>query len=161
MLNEQKKEVDQELDKEEEVDADLATQLGISAINDPSLEEGLIGMVQSADPSMVAGQFLGQLITQIKTNLDDNNAHLSDRVWMADGGVVDRLASMLSERIASETGIAVAPDDIYADTAEYFKFLVHAGQANQQAQQGAPAPGVPAGPFAQQASQQPVGGGMF
>lgn len=139
MQEDMNKDISQKLSKDEEVDARLATAMGHAALSTPEIQQGLEGMLSSADPTMAAGQVLANMVMQMREQAESNNLGLSDSIWMAQGGVADRLA----ETMASNIGDPNQADAIWEEALNVFKLATKAG-TQQQAPQGTP---VPAGPI--------------
>lgn len=140
------------LSKEEEADASLATSMGAVVLATPEFQQGLAGMAQSADPVMVAGQVLAGLILNLKEQSMQNSMELSDKIWMAENGVADRLADDIATAIEAATGADLSGQEqkIWIEALNVIKMAGKAGTGAAPAG-GASAPG-PAAP------QQPMGG---
>lgn len=134
-----------ELTEEEEIDARLATAMGHAALSTPEVKQALEGMMSAAEPPMAAGQMLANLITQMKEQSDAQGLGMSDNIWMAEGGVSDRL----SETIATNMGEPEAATAIRQEVLEVLKMGAQVGEQNAQAGAQAPpqAGPVPSGPM--------------
>ncbi len=143
------------LSKEQEIDVNLASAMGLTAINTPQISEALVGMAQSADPVMAVGQFVAQLILNLKEQSVNNNVPLDDKIWMAEGGVADRIIDEAILNLTTEgvDGLAGTNDAVLEEVMNVLKL---AGQAGGPPQGGAP-PQQPAAPTAPVAPQM---GGM-
>lgn len=141
-----------QLTKEEEVDARLATAMGEAALGTPEMQQGIVGMVQSAEPVMASGQVLANMIMQMKEKADEQGLNLSDRIWMAQGGVADRLADRLANTVQSLAGVPIGDqgDAIWEEALNVFKLAM-------QTQQGGQAPGAPQAPQAAPQGMGPMG----
>ena len=147
------------LSKEQEVDADLATAMGLKVISDPSISQALGELTSSAEPNMALGQFVAQLVMTIKEQSQQNDMAIDDSVWLANGGVVDRLIDQLRIEV-EDLGISIPVGDealINEEVLNVLKLASKAGTGQPQATQAA-------GPqLLQGAPQTPMGrdiGGM-
>lgn len=140
------------LTKEEEVDANLATAMGATALYVPEMQEAIVGLAQSADPVMVAGQLVANLVVNVKEQSMTRGLDLSDKIWLADGGVADRLADELCKVIDATTGQDMdgMTDKVWIEALNVLKMMN--GGPQQGRGQGAPetapqpAGGAPMGP---------------
>ncbi len=148
------------LSKEEEADASLATAMGAVVLATPEFQQGLSGMAQSADPVMVAGQVLAGLIMNLKEQAMQNSMDLSDKIWMAENGVADRLADDIIRALEATTGAELAGQEqkVWIEALNVMKMAAKAGSATPAGGMGAPPP-QPAPP---QGGMGPMGmmGGM-
>lgn len=147
------------LSKEQEVDADLATAMGLKVISDPFTSQALGELTSSAEPNMALGQFVAQLVMTIKEQSQQNDMAIDDSVWLANGGVVDRLIDQLRIEV-EDLGISIQVGDealINEEVLNVLKLASKAGTGQPQAPQAA-------GPqLLQGAPQTPMGrdiGGM-
>ena len=138
-----------DLSKEEEVDVNLATAMGATALYVPEMQEAIVGLAKSADPVMVAGQLVANLVINIKEQSMSRGLDFSDKIWLADGGVADRLADEICKVIDALTGedMEQQADKVWIEAINVLKMMK--GGADQQGQQpgAAAAPGAaPMGP---------------
>lgn len=137
-----------QLSEEQEVDADLATAMGIRVMADPKTQEGLGQLVGAAEPSMALGQFIAQLVLNIKEQSEKAGMPIDDMVWMADGGVVDRLIDQARIDV-EDFGVSIpagGEDVINEEVMNVLKLASKSGSAPQEAPQGAGGPPLLQGP---------------
>jgi hypothetical protein len=152
-----------QLSDEQEADADLATAIGRNVIANPDMQQAMSQLVKSADPVMALGQFVSQLVMNVKEKAQQSDMPIDDMVWMASGGVVERLieeSAILAETFGVDVPKA-AEAAIYEEVMNVLKMASKAGSQPQQpgAPQGQPQP-TQGGPQLLQA-QPPVEGGMY
>lgn len=141
------------LSEEAEADANLATALGVKFMLEPDMQQNMGKMLSAADPVMAMGQFLSQMIMNIKEQADANGLALDDQIWLARGGVVERLfdqGSMIAESMGIDLPASAEPA-VVKEVMNVLKMAAQSGQggAQQQAPQGPPM------------MQQGQGGGMM
>lgn len=95
----------------------------------------------SSDPAQVIGQFLIQMIKSLDENMP-NNAKLSRRIWLAQGGWVEQVMDMIIEEFDLDYAIA--------DKAEVYIGTTIAQMAKAGQTSGSPAPQP------QDAAQMPI-----
>lgn len=132
-----------DLSKEEEIDARLATAMGHAALATPEIKQGLEGMLSSAEPTMAAGQVLANMVMQMREQAESANLGLSDNIWMAQGGVADRLA----ETMASNIGAPDQAGAIWEEALNVFKLASKVGNDQQGAPAAPQGPAMPSGPI--------------
>jgi hypothetical protein len=96
----------------------------------------------------VLGNFLASAMDRINQKLQQKGMDLSPNIWLAEGGVVDRLLDEVEE-LASKAGVAFDDAVSSAVFAEVVDQLKLAGQANAKGQSAPPAgppPGMGAPP---------------
>jgi hypothetical protein len=134
------------LDDAQEADADLATAIGVRVMHEPDMMGALEQLLGSAEPVMAMGQFISQLVMNIKEKSDQSGMPIDDMVWMAKGGVVDRLidqASLLAETFGVDMPASAEPA-VMQEVMNVIKLAGSAGQGGGQPQpQGAPVAGPP------------------
>ena len=141
------------LSEEQETDARLGAALGVALISNPQMEEAIVKLVSSADPVMALGQYLGTTVLGLKQNADKNGLALDDSVWLAEGGVVDRMTDQLILNLSAKgmDDLRGQEDAIADETMNVLKMASQTGQQQQgppQPQAGPPAPvaGPPVAP---------------
>lgn len=144
------------LSKEQETDAKLASTIGLMLITNPDMEKGMIQLVQSGDPVAMLGQFIGTTIIKLKEQTMQNGLDIDDMVWMAKGGVTDRLIdqAILNLDAKGMDDLDGANDAVAEEVLNVIKLAGKIGQGGGQQQ---PQGGAPMGPEQQAAPQQPMG----
>lgn len=86
------------LGDEENLDAEIAENLGMKLMQTPEAQQTLQGAVgEGGDPVAKLGVFFSQLIDKIQTKFDSTDTPLSPRIWLSQGGVLDSWIEDLSE----------------------------------------------------------------
>lgn len=141
------------LSEEQEADADLATAIGVRLMNEPDMQQAIGQLVNSAEPTMAIGQFVGQMVMNIKEKSMQAQMDIDDQVWLAEGGVVDRLIEQASLE-AESFGVSLprgAEAAVQEEVMNVLKLAASSGQGGQPQQQaGSPMVQAP----------MMVGGGM-
>lgn len=134
------------LTDEEETDVDLATAMANVALSMPEVTDSLDQMVQSAEPVLAIGQFIANMVLNIKEQAMTQGLNLSDKIWLAEGGVVDRIDDSVVQNLAQRTGLDLTQDmqKIWIETLNVFKLAAKTGQAAAAKQQNTPPQGAPA-----------------
>lgn len=147
------------LSKEQEIDANLATAMGLTAMQTPQIKEAMLGMAQSADPVMAVGQFVAQMILNLKEQSMNNKVPLDDKIWMAEGGVADRIIddAILDLTTEGVDGLAGTNDAVLEEVINVIKLAGKAGSGGQGPQ--AAGPPMPQGAV-EQGPVMPQMGGM-
>lgn len=139
----------QDLSEEEETDVALATTMGATALGMPEAQQALDGMLESADPILAAGQFAANLVMSLKEQAMKQKVPLSDNIWLAENGVLDRIVDEIVQGTAARTGNDLSGQEqkIWLEALNVFKLAAKQGQAasqrtpqGQQAAMAAPAP---------------------
>lgn len=142
-LEDQIKEAPQEdpnaLSEEEEVDTDIAVTLAKDLIDQGGYEVIEQAIEQSSDPAQVIGQFLLQLGDELGTQFPEQ-AKLSPRIWLAQGGVLEQVSDYLQEEYDVEKEVMDRAEVYVASTIT--DMAASQESAPQPVEQGAPAPGL-------------------
>lgn len=129
----------------EELDADIAFGLMASLLHSPEGGKVAMNALKTAkNPAPALAMFVSTAMDKINNQMKERGMELSPRMWMAEGGAVDRFMDELAE-FASAEGVKVPPQlesMVMAETIDQLKLQSQAGKQGQP-----PAPGAaPAGP---------------
>lgn len=144
------------LGKEENLDVDIAEGLGMKMLESPEAQQVLgAAMDGSGDPAAKLGTFFAQLIDKIQTKMDTSPIPLSPRIWLSEGGVLDRWVAGLTEKgLVPEGIIGPVKDEVMEVLKLQEQSVKQGGPPNEQAPppQQQPQPAAP--------PPQPMMGGM-
>lgn len=141
------------LSKDEEQDTAMATAMGATVLASEQARQGIDQMMGSAEPILAIGQVVANALLHLKEQSDKQGMGFSDNIWMAQGGVADRLIKEVVRDVDARTGedMTSQSDKIWIEVVNFMKMAGSAGSNPQQ--QGAPQQGmgqkagVPMGPL--------------
>lgn len=97
-VEEEQNPAQERLTEEEDMDVEIAENLGLKFMQTPEAQEALQGAVaEGGDPAAKLGAFFAQLIDKIQTKMDSTDTPLSPRIWLSQNGVFDSWMEDLSE----------------------------------------------------------------
>jgi hypothetical protein len=128
-----------QLTREQEIDADLVSAIAVGMLSQPQVMEGFNQMLSSGDPVAMAGQFVATSLLKMKEQ-SAQKMDIDDAVWLAEGGVADRMIDQLIMNLDAEgnDGLRGAQDEIVEEVINVIKLASKSGQQpqGQQPQQG-------------------------
>lgn len=159
-----------ELAPDEELDSDIAFGLIAKILYEDEGTDQLLNILSAKDPTPALGNLLATMIDSIGKKLAQRGMDLSPNIWLAEGGVTDRVIDQVAE-LAEKAGIALddaAQSAVFAEVIDQLKMAGAAekkGAAGPPPQEGAPPPeaGMVPPPMEQQQAgppMGPMGGGM-
>lgn len=135
------------LNDEEELDVEIGVAILTKLLREPEaqglFEEALSG---AGDPAAKLGVLFSQAIEEVQTRMQDTPIPLSPRIWLSDGGVIDRMLEDVGLPPQITSGVK---DEI----ANILKLRV-------QSRQGPAGQGQPEGPPMDQQAMMMGGGNM-
>lgn len=131
------------LSKDEMQDVRLLTAMGSMLVNSQEMQEGIRGLVQSAEPVVAVGQLVANMVLKMKEASTAQGLQVSDNIWMAEGGVADNVIDEVVDFLAKSEGVDLGGQEemIWIECLNVLKLASKAGQGQPQ-QAGPPQQGV-------------------
>lgn len=154
------------LSEGEELDADIASGLISVAIMEKGMQ-AINEAVSQSNPVPILASIISSLVKEIAPRLEESGLQVSPRAYLADGGAVDRVISLISDMSGGldET----TQNAVFAEVVDQLKIIAKTGGQQGQQQmppgqgpQGLPQPqgGEGMGPGAPGMPPAPMGGAV-
>jgi hypothetical protein len=135
---------------DEELDSDIAFGLLGSLIYSEQGTQQMLNVLGAQNPAPAMGNFLASAIDRTNKKLGSKGMDLSPNIWLAEGGVVDRLLDEVAE-LANKAGVkfdAALQSQAFAEVIDQLKL---AGQAESRSGGAGQQPPGPLAPEQQEA----------
>lgn len=140
-----------DLSSEEEIMADTAFGLtGAILFSKPSRDALLQAVSGNGDPAAIVGNFISQITMKAIEKTQESGPEIAPSVWLAQGGVVERLLSAAGDLIETESGKKFGDKEqqaAFGEVVETLKAAMHSASNSRNAREQQPGMG-----------QQPMGG---
>lgn len=147
---------DKQLGKEVDSDVQIATGMIMSMLMEPQALQGVQQAMSQSDPVLALSNILAILLEKVREQTQQ--LQLDDRIWSAEGGVIDQVVADASNVVAS-LGVEGADQSEFGQSVkEMLMQVLQSGGQGQPMPEDQMAAGPPQQSQGGLLAQQPMGG---